>query len=88
MSTNENAATNSVSSISLLDSLQQAIDCADNQLGDTDPPDLGEYLDYPDELANEYPMVFIFHRLQEMKTILESNRGLSGKLSTYDHIKR
>ena len=73
MTTNENAATDSVSSISLLDSLQRAIDCADNQLGDTDPDDLADYLDYPDELANEYPMVFIFHRLQEMKTILESN---------------
>lgn len=66
-------ATNEVCSISLLDLVKQAMDCADNSLGDSEPDDLCEYIDFPDELANEYPMVFIFHRLQEMKTLLESN---------------
>ncbi len=70
---NEKPRDVAVSSSALLDLVKQAMDCADSAIGDTDPPDLDEYLDYPEELADEYPLVFIFHRLLEMRQLLESN---------------
>ena len=50
--------------------INSAVECADFALGDSEPDDLDEYLDYPDELAREHPLVFIFQRLQDMRELL------------------
>ena len=57
----------------LLAKVNDCIGCIDSSIGDAEPSDLGDYIDYPEELRIEYPMIYVMHRLLEMKGKLESS---------------
>jgi len=61
----------------LLDHVKKAADILDKEIGPDDPPGLDEVLDFPDELAEEFPLIAAFHELLDAQKKIEKGAWVS-----------